>query len=69
MIYCVIQIVGMEIDQSSQESVDSTPSVSINIKNTEPIRKHKKIRNRGKRKGPVKLPYFTSKKEKVWNNC
>ena len=61
-----IQSARMEIDQSSQESVEATPPVAINIKNTEPITKQKKAR-RQKRKNDrkLKMPYFSSKKEQV----
>ena len=55
----------MEIDQSSQESVEATPPVAINIKNTEPITKQKKARRQKRKNNRMKLPYFSSKKEQV----
>lgn len=56
----------MEIDQSSQESVDATPQVAINIKNTEPITKQKKARRQKRKNNRMsKMPFFSSKKEQV----
>ena len=55
----------MEIDQSSQESVEATIPVGINIKNTEPITKQKKARRQKRKNNRMKMPYFSSKKEQV----
>ena len=55
----------MEIDQSSQESVEAAVPVAINIKNTEPITKQKKARRQKRKNNRMKMPYFSSKKEQV----
>ena len=55
----------MEVDQSSQESVEATVPVAINIKNTEPITKQKKGRRQKRNNNRMKMPYFSSKKEQV----
>ena len=55
----------MEVDQSSQESVEATVPVAINIKNTEPITKQKKARRQKRKNNRMKMPYFSSKKEQV----